>query len=174
MSILTKGRTWRVPQNNLSSPTRKCLGKSHKNEEDNTICERCSHILAKYFSKTKKEDDHKPPEEEEPKSVPKPIENSRPDPRSALQVHSIQSRLGPQHEQQKMARSRHDSQYEQLKMARSRHEPQHEQPKMARPRHDLQMNSQKWLNQSWVLNLNSQEWLNQNMFPDMNNQELFD
>ena len=55
-----------------------------ESEEDNTICERCSHILAKCFSKTKKEDDHKPPKEEEPKSVLKPIENSRPDPRSAL------------------------------------------------------------------------------------------
>ena len=66
-----------------------------ESEEDNTICERCSHILAKCFSKTKKEDDHKPLEEEEPKSVPKPIENSRPDPRLALQAHSIQSRLGP-------------------------------------------------------------------------------
>ena len=108
-----------------------------ESEEDNTICERCSHILAKCFSKTKKEDDHKPPKEEEPKSVLKPIENSRPDPRSALLVRSIQSRLGPQHEQPKMALSRHDSQYEQPKMARSRLEPQHEKPKMARPRHDL-------------------------------------
>jgi hypothetical protein len=47
-----------------------------ESDEDNTICERCSHILAKCFSKTKKEDDHKPPEEGEPKSVPKPIENN--------------------------------------------------------------------------------------------------
>jgi hypothetical protein len=47
-----------------------------ESDEDNTICERCSHILAKCFSKTKKEDDHKPPEEREPKSVPKPIENN--------------------------------------------------------------------------------------------------
>jgi hypothetical protein len=55
-----------------------------ESEGDNTICERCSYILAKCFFKTKKEDDHKPPEEEEPKSVPKPRENKRPDPRSAL------------------------------------------------------------------------------------------
>ena len=123
-----------------------------ESEDDNTICERCSHILAKCFSKTKKEDDHKPPEEDELKSVLKPIENSKPDPRSALQVHSIQSRLGPQREQPKMARLRHDSQYEQPKMARSRHEPQHEQPKMARPRHDLQ-NEQPKMAQS---KLNSQ------------------
>ena len=94
--------------------------------EDNTICERCSHILAKCFSKTKKEDDHKPPKEGEPKSIPKPIENNRPDPSSNPQVHSIQSRLSPQHEQPKMARSRHDSQYEQPKMARSRHDSQYE------------------------------------------------
>jgi hypothetical protein len=112
--------------------------KINSESEDNTICERCSHILAKCFSKTKKEDDHKPQEEEGAESVPKPIENNRPDPRSTLQAHSIQSRLGPQHEQQKMARLRHDSRYEQLKMARSRHEPQQEPPKMARPRHDLQ------------------------------------
>ena len=42
-----------------------------------------------------KEDDHKPPKEGEPKSVPKPIENNRPDLRLTPQVHSIQSRLGP-------------------------------------------------------------------------------
>ena len=59
-----------------------------ESDEDNTICERCSHILAKCFFKTKKEDDHKLPEEGEPKSVPKPIENNRPDLRSTLQVHS--------------------------------------------------------------------------------------
>jgi hypothetical protein len=88
-----------------------------ESDEDNTICERCSHILAKCFSKTKKEDDHKPPEKGEPKLVPKPIENSRPEPRSTPQVFSIQSRLGPQHEQPKIAQSRHDSQYEQPKMA---------------------------------------------------------
>ena len=86
--------------------------KINSESEDNTIYERCSHILAKFFSKTKKEDDHKPQEEEGAESVPKPIENSRPDPRSTLQAHSIQSRLGPQHKQPKMARSRHDSRYE--------------------------------------------------------------
>jgi hypothetical protein len=101
-----------------------------ESDKDNTICERCSHILAKCFSRTKKEDDYKPPEvEEEPKSVPKSIENSRSESRSAPQVHSIQSRFGSQREQQKMARSRHD--------------PQHEQPKMAQPRHDLQHEQQK-------------------------------
>uniref|UniRef100_A0A2N9END3 Retrotransposon gag domain-containing protein n=1 Tax=Fagus sylvatica TaxID=28930 RepID=A0A2N9END3_FAGSY len=84
-----------------------------ESDEDNTICERCNHILAKCFFRTKKEDDYKPLEVEEPKSVPRSIENSRPDPR-------------------------HDSQHEQPKMARSRQDPQHEQPRMARPRHDLQ------------------------------------
>ena len=32
-----------------------------ESDENNTICERYSHILAKCFSKTKKEDDYKPP-----------------------------------------------------------------------------------------------------------------
>ena len=79
-----------------------------ESDEDNTICERCSHILAKCFSRTKKEDDYKPPEVEEPKSVPKSIENSISEPRSAPQVHSIQPRLGSQREQPKMVRLRHD------------------------------------------------------------------
>jgi hypothetical protein len=90
-----------------------------ESDEDNTICERCSHILAKCFSRTKKEDDYKPPEVEKLKSVPKTIENSRSEPRSAPQVHSVQSRLGSQPEQPKMARSRHELQHEQLKMVRS-------------------------------------------------------
>ena len=49
-----------------------------ESDENNTICERCSHILAKCFSRTKKEDDYKPLEVKEPKSVPKSIENNRP------------------------------------------------------------------------------------------------
>ena len=65
-----------------------------ESDEDNTISERCSHILAKCFSRTKKEDDYKPQEVEEPRLVPRSIENSRSKPRSAPQVHSIQSRLG--------------------------------------------------------------------------------
>ena len=40
-----------------------------ESDEDNTICERCSHILAKCFSRTKKKDDYKPPEVEQPKSA---------------------------------------------------------------------------------------------------------
>uniref|UniRef100_A0A2N9F3D7 Peptidase A2 domain-containing protein n=1 Tax=Fagus sylvatica TaxID=28930 RepID=A0A2N9F3D7_FAGSY len=82
---------------------------SSKSDEDDTICERCSHILAKCFSRTKKEDNYKPQEAEEP-------------------------RLGSQHEQPKMARSRHDLQYEQLKMALSRLGSQYEQPRVARSR----------------------------------------
>ena len=85
---------------------------SSKSDENGTIYERCSHILAKCFSKTKKEDNYKPQEVEEPRSVPRSIGNSGSEPRSAPQVHSIQSRLGSQHEQPKMARSRHDLQYE--------------------------------------------------------------
>jgi hypothetical protein len=54
-----------------------------ESDEDNTICERCSHILAKCFSRLKKEDDYKPPKVEQPKLVPKSIENSRSEPRSA-------------------------------------------------------------------------------------------
>ena len=94
-----------------------------ESDEDNIICERCSHILAKCFSRTEKEDDYKPPEVEKPKSVPESIKNSRSKLRSAPQLYSIQPRLGSQREQPKMARSKHDL--------------QHEQPKMARPRHDI-------------------------------------
>uniref|UniRef100_A0A2N9FWA1 Retrotransposon gag domain-containing protein n=1 Tax=Fagus sylvatica TaxID=28930 RepID=A0A2N9FWA1_FAGSY len=101
---------------------------SLKSDEDETICERCSHILAKCLSRTKKEDNYKPQESEEPRSVSRSIRNSGSESRSAPQVHSIQSRLGSQHEQQKMARSRHDLQYEQQKMARSRLEQSQETP----------------------------------------------
>jgi hypothetical protein len=68
---------------------------SLENDEDDTICERCSHILAKCFSKTKKEDSINPQE----------VEIGRPKPRSIPHLHSIQSRLSPQYEQPKMARS---------------------------------------------------------------------
>ena len=54
-----------------------------ESDEDNIICERCSHILAKCFSRTKKEDDYKPQEVKELRSVPRSIENSRFEPRSA-------------------------------------------------------------------------------------------
>ena len=54
-----------------------------ESDEDNTICERCSHILAKCFFRLKKEYDYKPPKVEQPKSVPKSIENSRSEPRLA-------------------------------------------------------------------------------------------
>ena len=107
---------------------------SSESSEDDTICERCSHILAKCFSRTKKKDDYKPQEVEEPRSVPQSIENSRFEPRLALQVHSIQSRLGSQHEQPKMARSRLGSQYEQPRMAQSRLDAQYEQPRVSRSR----------------------------------------
>ena len=52
---------------------------SSESDEDDTICERCSHILAKCFSKTKKEDNYKPQEAEEPRSVPRSIEIGRSD-----------------------------------------------------------------------------------------------
>ena len=90
---------------------KKPLKINSESDEDNTIYERCSHILAKCFSRTKKEDDYKPPKVEEPKLVPKSIENSISEPRSAPQLHSFQSRLGSQHEQPKMAQSRHDLQH---------------------------------------------------------------
>jgi hypothetical protein len=93
MFMLTKGRTWHAPHNNLSSLTRRCLGKeplkiNSESDEDNIICERCSHVLAKCFFRTKKEDDYKPQEAEEPRLVPRSIENSRSEPRSAPQVHN--------------------------------------------------------------------------------------
>jgi hypothetical protein len=67
---------------------------SLESDEDDTICERCSHILIKCFARTKKEDDYKPQEVEKPRSVPRSLGNSESEPRSAPQVHSIQSRLG--------------------------------------------------------------------------------
>ena len=102
-----------------------------ESDEDNTICERCSHILAKCFSRTKKEDDYKPPEVEQPKSVPKSIKDSMSKPRPPPQVHSIQSRLGSQPEQPKMVRPRHDLQHEQPKMAQSKLGSQYEQLRIA-------------------------------------------
>uniref|UniRef100_A0A2N9EX14 Uncharacterized protein n=1 Tax=Fagus sylvatica TaxID=28930 RepID=A0A2N9EX14_FAGSY len=113
-----------------------------ESDEDNTICERCSHILAKCFSRTKKEDDYKPPKVEEPKSVPKSIENSRSEPRSTPQPRVAQSRFGSHYEQPRMARSRLGPQYEQLKMARPRPNPHYtldsrfesiRKPRMMRP-----------------------------------------
>ena len=65
---------------------------SAEDNEDDTICERCSHILAKCFSKTKKKDSNNPQE----------AEIGRLKPRSIPRLHSIQSRLGPQYEQPKM------------------------------------------------------------------------
>jgi hypothetical protein len=67
---------------------------SSESDKDDTICERCSHILAKCFSRTKKEDNYKPQKAEEPRSVPRSIEIGRAKPRSIPQVHLIQSRLG--------------------------------------------------------------------------------
>ena len=67
---------------------------SSESDEDDTIYERCSHILAKCFSRTKKEDNYKPQKAEEPRSVPRSIEIGRAKPRSIPQVHLIQSRLG--------------------------------------------------------------------------------
>ncbi len=69
---------------------------SLEDKEDDTICERCNHILAKFFSKTKREDSKNPQE----------AEIGRLKPRSFPRLHSIQSRLCPQYEQPKMARSR--------------------------------------------------------------------
>jgi hypothetical protein len=111
---------------------------SRENDEDDTICERCSHILAKCFSRTKKEDNYKPQEAEEPRSVPQSIGNGGSELRSVPQVHSIQSRLGSQHEQPKRTRSRLDLQYEQPKRARSRFGSRYEQPRVARLRLDSQ------------------------------------
>ena len=62
--------------------------------------------------KPKKKDNYKLQEVEEPRAVPRLIENSGSELRLAPQVDWIQSRLGSQHEQPKMARSRHDLQYE--------------------------------------------------------------
>ena len=58
---------------------------SPEGNKDDTICERCRHILAKCFSKTRKEDS---------KSQQK-SEVGKPKPRSIPRSHSIQSRLGP-------------------------------------------------------------------------------
>jgi hypothetical protein len=66
---------------------------SLESDEDDTIYERCSHVLTKCFARTKKEDDYKPQEVEKPRSVPRSLGNSESEPRSAPQVHSIQSRL---------------------------------------------------------------------------------
>uniref|UniRef100_A0A2N9FYZ2 Uncharacterized protein n=1 Tax=Fagus sylvatica TaxID=28930 RepID=A0A2N9FYZ2_FAGSY len=69
---------------------------SQEDSEDDTICERYSHILAKCFTKTKEEDSKR---QQEP-------EIGRPESRSVSHSQSIQSRLGPQYVQQKMAQSR--------------------------------------------------------------------
>ena len=115
-------------------------------DEDDTICERCSHILAICFSKTKKKDNYKLQEVEEPRAVPRLIENSGSELRLAPQVDWIQSRLGSQHEQ----------------------------PKWLNQGMIFNMNSQKWLDQSLVLNMNSQEWLDQGLVLNMNSQEWLD
>jgi hypothetical protein len=87
---------------------------SQENGKGDTICERCSHILAICFAKTKEGDSKR---QQEP-------EIGRPKPRSVSYSRSIQSRLGPQYVQPKMARSRPtshqtlDSKFESIKRPR--------------------------------------------------------
>uniref|UniRef100_A0A2N9H4H4 Uncharacterized protein n=1 Tax=Fagus sylvatica TaxID=28930 RepID=A0A2N9H4H4_FAGSY len=104
---------------------------SLESDEDDTICERYSRILAKCFSRTKKEDNYKPQEAEEPRSVPRSIGNGGSEPRLVPQPKMARLRLGSRYEQPRVARSRLDSQYEQPRVARSRLGPQYEQPRVA-------------------------------------------
>ena len=80
MSILTKGKVWHTPLNNLLSHTKRYLKESHQN-------------LVKSKNQGRKRKRQQEPE------------TGRPKPRSVSHSHSIQSRLGLQYVQPKMARS---------------------------------------------------------------------
>jgi hypothetical protein len=101
MSILTKGKSVAYPIEQPAFTYKEILKReppkpSQEDSEDDIICERCSHILAKCFAKTKEGNSKR---QQEP-------ETGRPKPRSVSHSHSIQLRLGPQYVQPKMARSR--------------------------------------------------------------------